>query len=64
MSLEIFKNKEFEIRVIKNERDEVQFCLSDICKALELSSVTRVKEMIDREFDKKKRGGVSLIHAP
>lgn len=51
MNLEIFKNENFEIRVAVDENNEPLFCLSDICKVLEIQNVTDVKNAIKREFD-------------
>jgi prophage antirepressor-like protein len=43
MELQIFNNSEFgEIRTIAKD-DEPMFCLADVCKALELEQVSRVK---------------------
>lgn len=43
MELQIFNNEEFgEIRTITKD-DEPMFCLADVCKALELEQVSRVK---------------------
>lgn len=43
MELQIFNNSEFgEIRTITKD-DELMFCLADVCKALELEQVSRVK---------------------
>lgn len=53
--LRIFENEEFgEIRT-KNDGTEIWFCLSDICKALDLTSPTRVRERLNEK-------GVSIIH--
>ena len=51
MNLEIFKNEDFEIRggLINNEP---YFCLTDICRALEIQDTNGVKNAIDTEFDK------------
>lgn len=51
MNLEIFKNENFEVRVAVDENNEPLFCLSDICKVLEIQNVTDVKNAIKREFD-------------
>ena len=51
MNLEIFKNENFEIRVVVDENNEPLFCLSDVCKILEIHNVTDVKNAIKREFD-------------
>lgn len=43
MELQIFNNEEFgEVRTITKD-DEPMFCLADVCKALELEQVSRVK---------------------
>lgn len=52
MNLEIFKNADFEIRVAVNENNEPLFCLSDVCRILEIQDTNGVKNAIDREFDK------------
>lgn len=42
--IQIFKNEDFgEIRVVMNEQSEPMFCLSDVCKALELKNPSDVK---------------------
>ena len=51
MNLEIFKNENFEVRVAVDENNEPLFCLSDVCKVLEIQNVTDVKNAIKREFD-------------
>ena len=44
--LEIFKNEEFgEIRTVMKD-GEPMFCLADICKALDLEQVSRVKQRL------------------
>lgn len=44
--LEIFKNEEFgEIRTVIKD-GEPMFCLADICKALDLEQVSRVKQRL------------------
>lgn len=48
---QIFKKDDLQIRVIKDENNEPLFCLSDICKALEIQNVTDVKNAILREFE-------------
>lgn len=43
MELQIFNSEEFgEIRTITKD-NEPMFCLADVCKALELEQVSRVK---------------------
>lgn len=45
--IEVFRNNEFgEIRTIV-VNDEPMFCLSDICKALEIKNVTDVAKRLD-----------------
>ena len=51
MNLEIFKNENFEVRVAVDENNEPLFCLSDICKVLELTNASVVKSAIISEFD-------------
>ncbi|EAI3887397.1 hypothetical protein YY89_09085 [Campylobacter fetus] len=51
----LFENKDFgNIRVLGNYLNPL-FCLSDICKILNVKRVNSIRDMIDREFDK---GGV------
>ena len=46
-NLQIFKNSEFgEIRTV-TVNDEPMFCLTDICKALEMSNPTMVAQRLD-----------------
>jgi len=52
MNLEIFKNENFEVRVAVDENNEPLFCLTDICRALEIQNANGVKNAIDTEFDK------------
>ena len=48
MNMEIFKNNEFgEIRTIIKENGEPMFCLSDICRILELTNPSQVKTRLD-----------------
>ena len=51
MNLEIFKNENFEVRVAVDENNEPLFCLSDVCKILELTNASVVKSAIISEFD-------------
>lgn len=51
MNLEIFKNENFEIRVAVDENNEPLFCLSDVCKALGLTTPAKVANSIKSEFD-------------
>ena len=47
--LQIFKNEEFgEIRTVTID-NEPMFCLADICKALELSQPSKVKERLNQK---------------
>lgn len=47
-NVEIFKNNEFgEIRTIIKENGEPMFCLSDICRILELTNPSQVKTRLD-----------------
>lgn len=48
---QIFKKDDLQIRVIKDENNEPLFCLTDICKILELSNSRMVAEAINMEFD-------------
>ena len=48
-NLQIFSNSEFgEIRTITKD-DEPMFCLADVCKALELEQVSRIKTRLKTE---------------
>ena len=48
-NLQIFKNSEFgEIRTV-TVNDEPMFCLADICKALELTQPSKVKERLNEK---------------
>ena len=51
MNLELFKKDNLEVRVIKDENNEPLFCLSDVCKILEIQNTTDVKNAILREFE-------------
>lgn len=51
MNLEIFKNENFEVRVAVDETGEPLFCLADVCKILELTNASVVKNAIASEFD-------------
>ncbi len=51
MNLEIFKKDNLEVRVIKDENNEPLFCLSDVCKILEIQDTYKVKQAILREFE-------------
>lgn len=49
MELQIFSNSEFgEIRTITKD-DEPMFCLADVCKALELTQPSKVKERLNEK---------------
>lgn len=49
MELQIFSNSEFgEIRTITKD-DEPMFCLADVCKALEITHVTDVKNRLKQD---------------
>lgn len=48
--IQIFNNPQFgEIRTVINENGEPLFCLADVCKALELTNPTTVKNRLDKE---------------
>ncbi|EOI8654295.1 phage antirepressor [Campylobacter jejuni] len=51
MNLEIFKKDNLEVRVMKDENNEPLFCLSDVCKILEIQDTYKVKQAILREFE-------------
>ncbi|EAH7114515.1 DNA-binding protein [Campylobacter coli] len=51
MNLEIFKKDNLAVRVIKDENNEPLFCLSDVCKILDIQNTTDVKNAISREFE-------------
>lgn len=51
MNLEIFKNENFEVRVAVDENNEPLFCLSDVCKVLELTTPAKVVNAIKSEFE-------------
>ncbi len=51
MNLEIFKNENFEVRVAVDENNEPLFCLSDVCKILELANPTHAVNAIKSEFE-------------
>lgn len=51
MNLELFKKDNLEVRVIKDENNEPLFCLSDVCKILEIQDTYKVKQAILREFE-------------
>ncbi|EAJ0301814.1 DNA-binding protein [Campylobacter coli] len=51
MNLELFKKDNLEVRVIKDENNEPLFCLSDVCKILDIQNTTDVKNAILREFE-------------
>ena len=48
----IFENEELgQVRVALDENNEPLFCLSDICKILEIQNATDIKNTILREFE-------------
>lgn len=48
-NIKIFENEEFgEIRT-ENDGNEIWFCLTDVCKALELSTPSKVKERLNEK---------------
>ncbi|EAH5628207.1 DNA-binding protein [Campylobacter coli] len=51
MNLELFKKDNLEVRVIKDENNEPLFCLSDVCRILELTTPAKVADAIKREFE-------------
>ncbi|HDZ4932004.1 TPA: helix-turn-helix domain-containing protein [Campylobacter jejuni] len=51
MNLELFKKDNLEVRAIKDENNEPLFCLSDVCKILELTTPAKVADTIKREFE-------------
>ncbi|HEF2268476.1 TPA: hypothetical protein R8Y18_000732 [Campylobacter coli] len=48
MNLEIFKKDNLAVRVIKDENNEPLFCLSDVCKILDIQNTTDAKNAILR----------------
>ncbi|EBF5795780.1 hypothetical protein FI338_04445 [Campylobacter coli] len=51
MNLELFKKDNLAVRVIKDENNEPLFCLSDVCRILDIQNTTDVKNAILREFE-------------
>ncbi len=50
MKLEVFNNKTFgAVRVLADERGDVWFVLSDVCRVLGLSNPTKVANTIDKD---------------
>lgn len=48
--IQIFNNPQFgEVRVATTENGEPLFCLADVCKALELTNPTTVKNRLDKD---------------
>ena len=48
MDIKIFANSNFgEIRITQNEKNEVFFCLMDVCNALDLVNPSQVKKRLD-----------------
>ena len=51
MQIQVFKNKSFgKIRVIGDSENPL-FCLSDVCKVLDLSTPAKIKKAILKEFE-------------
>lgn len=50
MNIQIFKNTEFEVRVVVKDNEPL-FCLADVCKILELDGVNKVANAIKTEFE-------------
>lgn len=51
MQIQVFKNKSFgKIRVIGDSENPL-FCLSDVCKVLDLSTPAKIKKAIEFEFE-------------
>ena len=49
-NLQIFNNPQFgEVRTVISDKGEPMFCLADVCKALELTNPTTVKNRLDKE---------------
>lgn len=49
-NIQIFKNEQFgEVRIIMNENNEPLFCLADVCKVVELTNPSSVKQRLDKE---------------
>ena len=48
MEIQIFSNSKFgQLRVALNEKGETMVCLSDVCRALDLTNPSMVKERLD-----------------
>lgn len=48
MEIKVFSNSILgDIRIAQNEKNEVFFCLSDVCKALEIANPSQVKTRLD-----------------
>ncbi|HGH4010836.1 TPA: Bro-N domain-containing protein [Campylobacter coli] len=48
----LFENEELgQVRTIRDKNNEPLFCLSDICKILELTTPSKVADSIKREFE-------------
>ncbi|BEJ68020.1 hypothetical protein B10307_09710 [Campylobacter coli] len=45
MNLEIFKKDNLAVRVIKDENNEPLFCLSDVCKILDIQKILQMLKM-------------------
>lgn len=48
MEIKVFTNSDFgKVRIAVNKNEEVLFCLSDVCRALDLTNPSMVKERLD-----------------
>lgn len=46
--IKLFENPEFgKVRVVMDENNEPLFCLSDVCKVLDLGNVSQVKARLN-----------------
>lgn len=50
MNLQVFQKDDFSIRVIQGENNKPLFCLSDVCRVLEIQNTTDIKNAILKEF--------------
>ena len=49
MEIKVFTNSDFgEVRIAVNKNKEVLFCLSDVCRALDLTNPSMVKGRLDK----------------
>lgn len=55
--VKVFENKNFGTIRIIGDFENPLFCLRDICNALEIKRITDIKNMINKEFEKKKKRG-------